>query len=88
MKRFILFVTLLGAAASGFLWWKRREIAKAESVTQDPWPSAVTSSVPIGLDDIPVTKSPESTDSQPVAKKVVKKAVKRTTKKEEADPTQ
>jgi hypothetical protein len=85
MKRFLLLVSMVGAAVAGFLWWKRREVLRAESVTQDPWPSAVA--------ETPVAASQPVIPAQPVTPvtnepPIPKKPRKKTTRKVEADPTQ
>ncbi len=88
MKRFILFVSLVGAAVSGFLWWKRREVMRAETVAQDPWPSVVAEAP--AVTPSPVTPSPVTPDptEPPEPKKVPRKTTKKAIKKPEADPTQ
>lgn len=85
MKRFLLLVSMVGAAVAGFLWWKRREVLRAESVTQDPWPSAVAET-PVAAPQpvIPAQPVTPVTNEPPIPKKPRKK----TTKKVEADPTQ
>lgn len=83
MKRFILFVSLVGAAVSGFLWWKRREVTRAETVAQDPWPSVVAEAPVVA--STPVTPDPIE---PPEPKKVPRKTTKKAIKKPEADPTQ
>lgn len=85
MKRFLLLVSMVGAAVAGFLWWKRREVLRAESVTQDPWPSAVAETPAIAAQPvIPAQPVTTVTNEQPIPKKPRKK----TTKTVEADPTQ
>jgi hypothetical protein len=91
MKRIFLLVAFVGAAISGFLWWKRREVERAESVTRDPWPSVVAETKAAAPQPAaPVSaisaQQPEPTQ-KPEAKKVAKKAVKKATKKVDADPT-
>ena len=88
MKRFILLVSLVGAAISGFLWWKRREVERAESVARDPWPSVVAEtkvSQPQAVTPAPIDQMESKTQSE--VKKPTKKATKKATKKVEADPT-
>lgn len=97
MKRFILLVSLVGAAISGFLWWKRREVERAESVSRDPWPSAVAeatvtpprpSAPPVQPDATQKVESSAGAESShtPPAKKAVKKVAKNVAKKVDADP--
>jgi hypothetical protein len=98
MKRFILLVSLVGAAISGFLWWKRREVERAESVSRDPWPSVVAeATVSPPRPTAPATQldAPQKVQSsagaesshKPPAKKAVKKVAKKAAKKVDADPS-
>ena len=41
MKRFLLLASLVGSAIAGFLWWKRKEVARANEIARDPWPSVI-----------------------------------------------
>jgi hypothetical protein len=91
MKRLIIFVSLAGAAVSGFLWWKRREVSRAEAVAQDPWPSVVAAApapVPVPVPaPAPQPVTPAASE-QSEAKATPKKTTKKATKKVEADPHQ
>ena len=99
MKRLIILVSLVGAAVSGFLWWKRREVSRAEAVAQDPWPSVVAESpapakaptpapTPAPQPVAPVASEQPAASEQSEAKVAAKKTTKKATKKVEADPHQ
>ena len=95
MKRLIILVSLVGAAVSGFLWWKRREVSRAEAVAQDPWPSVVAESpasakapTPAPQPVAPAASEQPATSEQSEAKVAAKKTTKKATKKVEADPHQ
>jgi cytoskeletal protein RodZ len=99
MKRLIILVSLVGAAVSGFLWWKRREVSRAEAVAQDPWPSVVAESpaptkaptpapAPAPQPVTPAASEQPASSEQAEAKVAAKKTTKKATKKVEADPHQ
>ncbi|MCF8531161.1 MAG: hypothetical protein K9G05_06685 [Candidatus Nanopelagicales bacterium] len=88
MKRFLVLLSLIGSAVAGFLWWKKREIARAQSVSADPWPQVVAETTTVVA---PASTAQPASDSElqepPAPSKPAAKAKPRKATKKSSPPS-